>query len=91
MAAVGGDLATLGDLYRKFTEAASQTETLRTNVDTAMQSAVWTGPNADNFRQSWEGFKKTLTDIQSSLVDGSTDVKNQHNNIAAATGSPDRI
>ena len=91
MASVGGDLATLQDLHKRFTEAAGQTESLRNSVDTSMNSAVWTGPNADSFRQAWEGFKKTLTDIQNALIDGSTDVKNQHNNIAAATGAADRI
>ncbi len=91
MPAVGGDLATLQDLYRRFTDAATQTETLRSSVDTSMQSAVWTGPNADKFRTEWEGFKVTLQKIQTALTDGSTDVKNQHNNIAMATGAPDRI
>ncbi len=87
MAAVGGDLETLQALYSRFTDAASQTESLRTSVDTAMQSAVWTGPNADAFRSAWEGFKTTLNQIQTALIDGSTDVKNQNNNLAAATGS----
>lgn len=91
MGTVGGDLATLQDLYKKFQDAASQTESLKTSVDTSMTAAVWTGPNADNFRTAWTGFKKTLIDIQAALVDGSNDVKNQHNNIAAATGAPERI
>ncbi|MDR2973426.1 MAG: hypothetical protein LBV00_01745 [Propionibacteriaceae bacterium] len=91
MASVGGDLQTLSDLFKKFTDAASQTEALRNSVDSAMNSAVWTGPNADNFRTSWSEFKATLTKIQQALTDGSVDVKNQHNNIAAATGAAERI
>jgi len=91
MGAVGGDLATLQDLHTKFGDAASQTESLKTSVTNSLAAAVWTGPNADAFRQAWEGFKKTLTDIEAALTDGQTDVKNQHNNIAAATGAPERI
>jgi len=91
MAAVGGDLATLQNMYSKFTQAASQTEQVRSMVDSSVGSAVWTGPNADSFRSSWEQFKQTLTQIQNALTDGATDVRNQHNNIAMATGAGDRI
>ena len=91
MGTVGGDLATLQDLYSKFGDASTQTESLKTSVTNSLNAAVWTGPNADSFREAWEGFKKTLTDIETALTDGATDVKNQHNNIAAATGAPERI
>jgi len=91
MPAVGGDLQTLDTLYKKFVDAGQQTESLRSSVTTALGAAVWTGPNADAFRQQWEEFRRTLEKIQQALVDGSTDVKNQHNNIAAATGSSERI
>ncbi len=91
MSAVGGDLATLNTLFTKFNDAAVQTENLTSTVDSAVNAAVWTGPNADNFRTSWAGFRQTLKQIQESLLQGSTDVRNQHNNIAMATGSGERL
>jgi len=91
MPAVGGDLATLQDLNRKFLDAANQTASLRSSVDSSLQSAVWTGPNSEAFRSQWEGFKQTLNKIENALNEGAADVKNQHNNIALATGAGDRI
>lgn len=91
MATVGGDLATLQDLHRKFVQAANETASLRSSVDSSLHSAVWTGPNSEKFRAEWEGFKKTLNQIEAALNDGATDVKNQHNNIALATGAHDHI
>ncbi len=91
MSAVGGDLATLSDLYNKFTDAAAQTEQLTSTVDGSVNAAVWTGQNADSFRTSWAGFRQSLKQIQEALLQGGTDVRNQHNNIAMATGSAERI
>ena len=91
MATVGSDLPTLQDLYRKLVDAANQVGSLRSSVDSSVNNAVWIGPNADKFRTAWTGFNRTLTEIQSVLTEGSVDVKNQHNNIALATGMPDRI
>lgn len=91
MAAVGGDLQTLRNLYKKFVDAANQTNQLSTSVTSALHSTVWTGPNSVKFKSEWDQFRKTLAQIQQALIDGSNDVKNQHNNIAAATGAVDRI
>lgn len=86
MAVVGGDLETLAALYKAFTQAATDTTSLKTNVDNSLSAALWTGPNAENFKTAWNTFKDTLGKIEQALTEGATDVKNQHNNIASATG-----
>jgi len=87
MPAVGGELPTLRALYNELTSAAPSIEETTTKVTTALDNAVWTGPNSDAFRSQWAEFKVTLGKIQQVMVDASLDVKRQNNDLALATGA----
>jgi WXG100 family type VII secretion target len=91
MADVGGDLATLGQLKRDLDDSAARAEQVKSTLDRSVGAAVWRGPNADNFRSAWQEFSPTFTRLQQALSDASTDVRNQHNNLAAAVGSSEAI
>jgi len=83
---VGGELAGLASLRQELVTRAQDVETLKQSIDGKLSSTVWTGVNADNFRQSWESFKTTLGNLQQSLSQAAEDIRKQHNNLAAATG-----
>lgn len=91
MADVGGDLATLKTLHTTFTQKAAAAAETKQAINGSLQSAVWKGNYADKFRSSWEQYSKNLDTLQHALTDAATDVKTNHNNIAAATGMADRI
>lgn len=89
---VGGDLATLQELHRSLGQNIQKIAEVKASIDRSMRGTVWTGANSDKFRQAWEGFKPTLEPkLTQALTDAQTDIKNQHNNIAAATGEAARI
>lgn len=90
--AVGGDLQTLQELHRTLDTSATQIETVAGDITTKLQNTVWTGTNSEKFREAWETFKPTLTpNLYNALIEARDDVKNQHNNLAIATGEADRI
>jgi uncharacterized protein YukE len=91
MASLGADLATLVALNTTFTSVASDFDTGKTTIDQQLGNTDWTGPNSDNFRAAWQEYRKAVDNMVAALNDAATDVKNQHNNIAAATGAGDRI
>ncbi len=91
MGDVGGDLETMRNLHNSLRDHASQAVTFKTTLDNHVGSTVWKGPNADKFRQAWEQFKPSFDKLHTALTEAQTDVKNQHNNLAAATGSPETI
>lgn len=88
---VGAELQTLQTLHRTFVEKSQEALDIRNNVDSGLQSAVWTGKYADDFRTAWQEYRRNLDNLQIALEGAATDVRANHNNIAAATGEGDRI
>ena len=91
MATVGADLATLSRLKKDLDASAAKAASVKSTLDRSVHTAVWTGPNSVKFRAAWAQFSPTFTKLQQALTDAATDVRKQHNNIAAATGSPASI
>jgi uncharacterized protein YukE len=88
---VGAELATLQNLHKTFTEKAQEAESIKTQVDSGVGNAVWTGRYSDDFRSAWEDYRKNLDILRDALTGAADDVRINHNNIAEATGEPDRI
>ncbi|MGC3955068.1 MAG: WXG100 family type VII secretion target [Propionicimonas sp.] len=86
MAESGAVLEDLDQLKKTLDDAATATSTLRSNLDSAVNNAKWTGRNADNFRSAWQDFRQTLDKIQTSLTEASTDVQKQRDGYAAIGG-----
>jgi uncharacterized protein YukE len=89
--AVGAELSTLASLHTTFRDKAGEAEAIKTKVDSALQSAVWTGKYSEDFRTAWNEYRANLDKLREALDGAASDVKTNHNNIAAATGEPDRI
>ncbi len=89
--AVGAELSTLQSLHRTFTEKASEAADIKNQVEGALTGADWTGRYADQFREAWADYRANLDRLRDALDGAASDVKSNHNNIAAATGEPDRI
>lgn len=88
---VGGKLDTLRELNRGLDSSSTDATNIKSDIEKAVNQAVWRGPNAEKFRSAWEEFKPTFDKLQTALNDGAKDIKIQHNNLAEATGSPERI
>lgn len=88
---VGAELDTLRQLHRTFTQKAQEAVDIKTNVDTGVHSAVWTGKYSDDFRNAWQEYRRNLDNLHEALNGAANDVRTNHNNIAAATGESDRI
>ena len=88
---VGAELATLQSLKKTFEDKAQQAESIKNDVDGGVNNAVWTGRYADEFRAAWEDYRKNLDTLREALNGAAADVRVNHNNIAEATGEPDRI
>jgi len=91
MTTVGAELSTLKNLHRTFTQKAQEALDIKTNVDNGVHNAVWTGHYSNQFRQDWQQYRTNLDKLHEALTGAATDVKTNHNNIAAATGESDRI
>lgn len=89
--AVGAELSTLKQLHRTFQENAAQAAEIKSVVDRGLDSAVWTGRYSDDFRTAWQDYRANLDRLHEALDGAAQDVRTNHNNIAAATGEPDRI
>jgi uncharacterized protein YukE len=88
---VGAALPTLRDMHRTFTQKAQEALDLKSAVDSSVNSAVWTGKYSDDFRHAWTEYRRNLDHLHQALDGAAKDVRTNHNNIAAATGEPDRI
>ncbi|RIQ12441.1 WXG100 family type VII secretion target [Jiangella rhizosphaerae] len=88
---VGADLPTLRELHGTFTRNSESADTIKKEVDTGVANAVWTGRYADDFRNAWEEYRTNLDTLRDALTGAADDVRVNHNNIAEATGEPDRI
>jgi uncharacterized protein YukE len=91
MSDVGADLATLKTLHKTFVEKAQTALDTKSAITSAVGSAQWKGNYATQFKTAWEQYATNLTNLHNALTDAAHDVKANHNNIAAATGMPDRI
>lgn len=89
--AVGAELSTLQVLHKEFRDKAQQANDIKVKVDSALNSAVWTGKYSDDFRTAWQEYRANLDRLQEALEGAATDVRSNHNNIAQATGEGDRI
>lgn len=89
---VGGDLATLRQLFTTLGNSASNIEQVCSDIERELGNTVWTGTNAEKFREAWAQFKPTLNpQLVNTLTDAREDVRKQHNNLALATGESDQI
>jgi uncharacterized protein YukE len=91
MPTVGAELQTLQTLHRTFVQKAEEAAAIKSAVDGGLASTVWTGKFADDFRSSWQEYRRNLDNLQTALNNAAADVRSNHNNIAAATGEGDRI
>jgi uncharacterized protein YukE len=91
MSDVGADLSTLKTLHSTFVEKAQSALDTRAAIDSAVDSAQWKGNYANQFKGSWQQYSQNLANLSNALTEAAHDVKANHNNIAAATGMPDRI
>jgi uncharacterized protein YukE len=89
--AVGAELSTLQSLHKTFVAKAQEAHDIKTKVDSALESAVWTGKYSQDFRTAWQEYRTNLDKLNEALEGAAKDVKVNHNNIAAATGEGDRI
>ena len=89
--AVGAELSTLQALHKTFVSKADEALDIQSQVQSALDSAEWTGKYSTEFRESWVEYKKNLNNLAHALNGAARDVQTNHNNIAAATGEPDRI
>ena len=88
---VGAELSTLQSLFRTFQQNALQAQEIKVRVDQALEGAVWMGKYSEDFRGDWAEFRANLDRLQQALDGAASDVRSNHNNIAAATGESDRI
>lgn len=91
MTGVGADLQTLRTLYDTFVAKAQDAEGIKTEVDTSLANAVWTGRYSQEFREAWEGYKTNLDTLRGALETAAEDVKIHHNNQAETSGESDFI
>jgi hypothetical protein len=86
------ELRTLRDLHAVLDRAADDLERVSVALDGAVRVDLWAGPQADRLRDTWsterEGAGPALVETLRACV---ADVRTQHNNLAAATGEPDRL
>jgi uncharacterized protein YukE len=89
--AVGAELSTLQALFKTFQQNAQQAADIKSHVDQGLNATEWTGKYADDFRSLWQDYRTNLDRLQEALDGAASDVRTNHNNIAAATGEGDRI
>ena len=77
MAAIKADLDTLSELYRTLKTNVETTNTIQTQVDGSVNSAVW---------ESTTKFKPALKALEDALAKAGTDVAQNHNNLAISGG-----
>lgn len=88
---VGAELDTLRALHTTFIQKAQEAMDIKNNVDSGVHNAVWTGHYSDEFRTAWTEYSKNLVNLHTALNGAADNVRTNHNNIAEATGEPERI
>jgi uncharacterized protein YukE len=88
---VGAELSTLRQLHSTFSQKAQEALDIKSAVDSGVSNAVWTGKYSNDFRNAWQDYRKNLDHLHVALDGAAKDVRVNHNNIAEATGEPDRI
>lgn len=87
VAAIKADLDTLSELYRTLKNNVETANTIQTQVDGSVNSAVWESTNATEFREQWTtSFKPALKALEDALAKAGTDVAQNHNNLAISGG-----
>lgn len=86
------ELQVLRQLHAALDGAVRHLDQAADGLDEAVGAELWTGPHAERLRRVWaqhrEDVSMTLAEVLWAAV---TDVRTQHNNLAAATGQPDRL
>jgi WXG100 family type VII secretion target len=68
MAQLGADVEQLDQLSKKFEQEAQQISQATQQISNQVQSVWWKGPDADKFRNEWEGqFASQLKKIADAL------------------------
>ena len=88
---VGAELHTLQELHKTFDNNSQAALDIKKAVNDSVGASVWTGTYADEFRNAWDDYQKNLDVLGDALAKARDDVRTNHNNIAAATGEPDRL
>ncbi len=87
-----GDLATLRQLFTTLGASLSDIESVCSIIDGELGNTVWTGANAEKFRETWAQVRHGLCPhLVTALADARDDVRTQHNNLSLATGESEQI
>lgn len=88
MAQLGADVEQLDDLARLFNQSAEQLGTIISQLDGCVGSVWWQGPDADVFRNEWQGqFKSQMANLSEALVQTGGHVTQQANQQRQASGA----
>jgi GNAT superfamily N-acetyltransferase len=86
------ELRTLRELHAVLDRAAHDLQRVGASLDEAVGVDLWAGPQADRLRVTWSAQRDGVgTALVEALRVSVADVRTQHNNLAAATGEPDRL
>ena len=78
MAQLGNDPEQLDQLSKKFEQEAQQIQQATQQISNQVNSVWWKGPDADRFRNEWEGqFAAQLKKISEALRQTGTIVRKQ--------------
>ena len=89
---VDRELQTLRHLHASLDGAVSHLQQAAIGLDEAAEAELWTGPQADRLRRVWETYREAVgVALPEALRAALADVRAQHNNLASATGEPDRL
>src|SRR5438105_549474 len=85
---LGGELGTMDNLSREFTNQINTVDSLTSAIDRQVGNVQWTGRVADNFRAKWNGeFKSDLNALKQALQECSQHVKNRRDAIDQVTNA----
>lgn len=86
------ELQTLRQLHAALDRAGSHLDQAVAGLDEAAGAELWTGPRADRLRRVWGAHREAVVSALPEVVRAAVaDVREQHNNLASATGEPDRL
>lgn len=76
MAIWGADVDQLRELGNKLEHGASEIDSQRNRLNTALENTHWEGPDADRFKEQWRGeHTSKLKQISEALRDASNRAK----------------
>lgn len=85
---IGGNLEQMDQLKTTFTGRARDTESLRSQLESAVTTHIpanWEGPAAEAFREAWNSqFRPALEKLTQALDDAAREVQNRRNAIQQA-------